>query len=416
MLQTVKELKGYEIRATDGGMGKVDELFFEDDTWRIRYLVVDVGGWLTGRRVLVVPGAVDQIDTEGQQVMVSLTREQVENSPEVATHPPISREHEIVLHQYFRWQPYWPHGFSGPMASVALQPQKAGSNLRSTAEVSGYTIQANDGAVGHAEDFVFDGFWRIRYVVVDTGNWLPGRKVLISPGWVEGVNWVGSSVQVNLTQDSVESSPTFDPDQPISSDYAAQLDEHYKQWFADLMERTKFERERKRMLLGKNLIGNPVIAVSDGRIIGKVQDLYLADDLESVTGIYLGTEGFFSGTRFLIYAKDIMTLGGDAVLVSRGDVIQKESEVVESESWVRRDDLQGRPVDTSGGTKVGRIGDVVIKKDGEVRGFGLDRIYVKGPVAERGSVALHTMLETGSEDDPLTIDLEKAEQQQLTVD
>jgi uncharacterized protein YrrD len=266
------------------------------------------------------------------------------------------------------------------------------------------------------EDFIFDASWQIPYVVVDTGNWLPGRKVLISPGWIKEVDWAGRSVRVNLTRDSVESSPEFDPERPISSDYASQLDQHYKRWFVELMEQTRIEREKKRMLLGKNLIGNPIVAVNDGRIIGKVQDLYLAKDLESVTGVYLGTEGFFSGTRFIICADDVVTLGEDAVLVSHGDVIHKESEVAETESWVRRDDLQGRPVDTSGGTKVGRIGDVVIKKSGEVRGFGLDQIYVKGPVAQRRSVALHTMLDTGSENDPLTIDLEKAEQQQLTVD
>jgi uncharacterized protein YrrD len=219
-----------------------------------------------------------------------------------------------------------------------------------------------------------------------------------------------------LTRDNVESSPAFDPHKPISSDYAAQLNEHYKEWFADLMEQARYEKERRAMLLGKNLIGNPVVAVSDGCIIGKVQDLYLAADLASVTGIYLGTEGLFRGTHLIINASDVVTLGEDTVLVSHADVIHREDEVAEAKNWVRRDDLQGRPVDTSGGTKVGQIGDIVFKKDGEVRGFSLSRVCVKGPVAERGSVALHTMLDTGREDDPMTIDLEKAEQQQLTVE
>jgi uncharacterized protein YrrD len=223
-------------------------------------------------------------------------------------------------------------------------------------------------------------------------------------------------VHVDLTRDSVESSPAFDPQKPISADFATELDQHYKEWFVELMEQTRYEKERNAMLLGKNLIGNPVVAVNDGRVIGKVQDLYLAADLQSITGIYLGTEGLFRGTHFLIDAADVVTLGVDTVLVSHADVIHKEDEVAEAENWVRRDDLQGRPVDTSGGTKVGQIGDIVFKKDGQVHGFGLSRVYVKGPVAERGAVALHTMLDGGSEDDPLTIDLEKAEQQQLTVE
>ena len=170
------------------------------------------------------------------------------------------------------------------------------------------------------------------------------------------------------------------------------------------------------MLLGKNLIGNHVVAVSDGRIIGKVKDLYLAADLGSVTGIYLGTEGFFGGTHFLISAADVVTWGIDAVLVAHADVIHSEDKVAEAENWVRRDELQGRPVDTPGGTKVGNIGDVVLEKDGGVRGFSLSRVHVMGPVAERRSIALHAMLDPGSDDEPLTIDLERAEQQLLTVD
>jgi uncharacterized protein YrrD len=170
------------------------------------------------------------------------------------------------------------------------------------------------------------------------------------------------------------------------------------------------------MLLGKNLIGNHVVAVSDGRIIGKVKDLYLAADLGSVTGIYLGTEGFFSGKHYLISAADIVTWGIDAVLVARADVIRREDKVTGTENWVRRDDLQGRPVDTPGGTKVGNIGDVVLEKDGGVQGFSLGRVHVKGPVAERRSIALHAMLDPGSDDEPLTIDFELAEQQLLTVD
>jgi uncharacterized protein YrrD len=181
-------------------------------------------------------------------------------------------------------------------------------------------------------------------------------------------------------------------------------------------EQTRCEKESKAMLLGKNLIGNHVVAVSDGRIIGKVKDLYLAADLGSVTGIYLGTEGFFSGTHYLISAADVVTWGVDAVLVAHADVIHSEDKVAGAENWVRRDDLQGRPVDTPGGTKVGNIGDVVLEKDGGVQGFSLGRVHVKGPVAERRSIALHAMLAPGSEDEPMTIDLEKAEQQLLTVD
>lgn len=170
------------------------------------------------------------------------------------------------------------------------------------------------------------------------------------------------------------------------------------------------------MFLGKDIIGNPVITVRDGRSIGKSKDIYLTPDCKSVAGIYLGTEGLFSRRSFFVDSEDVVTIGEDAVLVDHVDVIQEQQEMPETEeSWMRRDELQGRPVDTPGGTKVGRIGDVVIDKDGKVLGFSLGYVYVAGPIAENRSVAIHTVHDVGTEDGTMTIDLKRAEQQELRV-
>ena len=170
------------------------------------------------------------------------------------------------------------------------------------------------------------------------------------------------------------------------------------------------------MFLGKDIMGNPIISVNDGRSIGKVRDVYLTNDCNSVAGIYLGTEGLFSRRSFLINSDDIVTIGPDAVLVEHADVIHEEEDMPEiEENWLRRDELQGRPVDTPGGTKVGKIGDVVINNEGEVLGFGLNSVYVAGPIAENRSVALHTVQDVGREDGIMTIDLVRAEQQNLSV-
>ena len=170
------------------------------------------------------------------------------------------------------------------------------------------------------------------------------------------------------------------------------------------------------MFLGKDIIGIPVITVNDGRSIGRVKDLYLSTDCQTVAGVFLGTEGIFSRKSFLVGSEDITTIGQDAVLVTHADVIHEEGNLAEkAEPWLRRDELQGRPVDTSGGTKVGKIGDVLIDGEGNVLGFTLGNVYVTGPVADNRSVSIDTVLDVGQEDGAMTIDLRRAEEQVLSL-
>ena len=170
------------------------------------------------------------------------------------------------------------------------------------------------------------------------------------------------------------------------------------------------------MFLGKDIIGNSVITVSNGCSIGKVKDIYLTNDLQSVAGIYLGTEGLFSRRSFLVKSEDVVTMGEDAVLVKHDEVIQEEKDNSDiEETWLRRDELQGRTVDSPGGTKIGKVGDVIINKEGQVLGFSLSHVYISGPIADNRSVAIHTVQDVGHEDGVMTIDLEQAEQQKLSV-
>jgi uncharacterized protein YrrD len=170
------------------------------------------------------------------------------------------------------------------------------------------------------------------------------------------------------------------------------------------------------MFLGKDIIGNPIITVSDGRSIGTVKDIYLTPDCQAIAGIYLGTEGIFSRESFLIKSADVVTFGEDAVLVKHADIIYEEADMPESdEAWLRRDDLHGRPVDTPGGTKVGKVGDVLLDNHGKVHGFSLRSVYVTGPIAEKNAVALHTVQDIGSEDGAMTIDIKQAEKQELSL-
>ena len=172
------------------------------------------------------------------------------------------------------------------------------------------------------------------------------------------------------------------------------------------------------MFLGKDIIGNSVITVSDGRSIGNVKDIYLTINLQSVAGIYLGSTGglFSSRSSLLVKSEDVITMGEDAVLVKHDEVIQKERDIPDiDETWLRRDELQGRTVNSPGGTKIGKVGDVIIDKDGKVLGFSLSQVFISGPIADNHSVAIHTVQDVGHEDGVMTIDLEQAEQQELRV-
>lgn len=439
MIRSVQKLKGFSVQASDGEIGKVDELYFDEQNWHVRYLIIDVGNWLFGRQVLIAPRAVSKIDTTTKKLHLDLTKEQIENSPEVTANEPVSRAKEHALHDHYQWVPYWSLSIHDPMiyptippvlAETAVAEQKTPptekekliaqarnpqTHLRSTAEVCGYSIQAKDGDLGQVKDFLFDDQeWVILHMVVDTGKWLPGRKVLIAPPWIERILWVERKVYVSLTQESVRHSPPFEPDLLDMEKYEATLLEHYRSWFSFLLKEDM--AKENDLFLGKDIMGNPIISVSDGNSIGNVKDIYLDKECRTVAGLYLGTEGLFSRQAFLVKKEDVVTIGKDAVLVKHPDVIYEENDVPDAATnWLRRDELQGRSVDTTGGTKLGKIGDVVINRDSEVMGFSLSRVYVSGPIADNHSIAIHTVQDVGQEDGAMTVNLEEAEQQELSV-
>jgi hypothetical protein len=235
MLRSMKELQGYVIEATEGTIGTVDTFLFDDTTWIIRYLVVDLGRWLPGRRVLLVPATLEEPSWDTSSFPVNLTKSQVETSPDIDTDQPVSRQQETVLHTHYGWQAYWDQVITSapipsplPAMDVTDLPGKGNPHLRSTREVIGYSIGACDGEVGHVEDFIMDdAAWVVRYMVVDTRNWLPGREVLVAPQWITTVAWDTSQVSVDLSCEQVQGSPTYDPKTPVNRDYEGRLYDYY---------------------------------------------------------------------------------------------------------------------------------------------------------------------------------------------
>ncbi len=249
MLRSVKSLVGYTIGATDGEIGKVKEFYFDDKTWTIRYLIAETGNWLSGRKVLISPVALLQPDWETKIFPVNLTTEQIKNSPDIDTEKTVSRQQEMELYNYYPWGNYWGGmlwgggiGTTGMMLEPSVPIEEAVGNegsipakkedgdphLRSTGTVKGYSIRATDEAIGDVEDFIIDdGTWKLDFLVVDTGSWLPGKKVLISPKWIKEVEWETSSVIVDISAEAVKNSPEFDPHQPISEAYTTDLHDYY---------------------------------------------------------------------------------------------------------------------------------------------------------------------------------------------
>ncbi len=234
MLRSLQEIVGYQIEASDGELGRVKDFYFDDVHWGARYVLVDTGKWLPGRKVLVAPGSVGRPDHDRQVLPVDLTREQVADSPSIDADRPVSRQKEQELMEYFGWQPYWePLGMFPGQAPVPHRRRtppdsKGDPNLRSAKAISGYRIDATDGEMGKVADFIADtNSWVIRYVVAGTGNWLSGRKVLVAPAWIRNVDWEAHQVHLELSKEQVRHSPEYDPKAPINREYEVRLYDYY---------------------------------------------------------------------------------------------------------------------------------------------------------------------------------------------
>jgi uncharacterized protein YrrD len=240
MLRQFSHFKNFALAATDGEIGKIKELYFDDQRWIVRYVVVNTGGWLTGRKVLLPPQTLGLIDDEKELIAVHLTKTQVEQSPSIDYDKPISRRYEEEWHRYYGYSGYWltpgPVAFGAAISGAEFQPAepprksegpKVDPHLRSSTDVTGYSIHASDGDIGHVDDFIVDdGEWTILYIVISRSFWA-GKKVLISPDWIERISWHEMKVFVPLSRDTIRDAPEWDDSQPISREFEGQLFDYY---------------------------------------------------------------------------------------------------------------------------------------------------------------------------------------------
>ena len=249
MLRKASAIHDYAIAASDGRIGTVSDFLFDDAIWMIRWLVVDTGNWLSGRKVLLPPSVMGQLDPIGREFAVGSTMQQVKDSPGIDTERPVSRQIETNIYDYYGWHPYWGagrfmggYGYGGgamPVSPVpdsklleediaAAQRNNDDPHLRSIEAVTGYHIHASDGEIGHVEDFlVEDADWSIQYLIVDTQNWWPGKKVLISPRSAQEIDWTDNLVNLNVDRQRVKDSPAYDASTMIDRAYEKNFRSHY---------------------------------------------------------------------------------------------------------------------------------------------------------------------------------------------
>ncbi len=227
MLHTISELKKLSIRATDGKFGSIADLYFDDRNWAVLYLIADTAGWLSDRQVLISPAAVTGLDWDTGELAVRLTKTQVEHSPPVEADLPVTAQEILAMNAFYGWPDYWG---GQPPHPVPVKPERVGDpHLRSAEFVKAYAIRALDGEIGHVDDYLVDDKeWFVRYLVVDTRKWLPGKKVLIAPPWIRDVDWADRAVAVELTRDSIRSAPGFDKSSSLTREQEVALHQYYR--------------------------------------------------------------------------------------------------------------------------------------------------------------------------------------------
>jgi len=218
MLLNIKTLNGFALAAADGAVGHVKDFYFDDLSWVVRYLVVDTGNWLAGRQVLLTPHALGSVDIERKSLGVKLSQKQIEHSPSIERHQPVSRQFEVDYYRYYGWPAYWDGGALWGLGGypVVLPPSReeldaqhhhhrGDKHLNSTQAVNGYAIQTKDGAIGYVTGFVVDDqSWAIRELVVETGHWYAGKEILIPTDRVARISFEESKVFVNLSKSDIE--------------------------------------------------------------------------------------------------------------------------------------------------------------------------------------------------------------------
>jgi hypothetical protein len=241
MFRTGRQLRGCSLQAKDGEIGRVQDLYFDTLYWGLRYFMVNAGKGLRRHFVLISPESVHAPRWDQHLLPVDLTQEQVRHSPDWERDQPVSRQYEAALRKHYAWPPYWGsfYGAGGigspPISATSLA---AGSvqdielegdpHLFSAEDVIGHHVEASDGEIGHVDDLLLDDQrWTIRYLIIATRNWWPGKKVILSPWWASELDWSHRKICVDLKREAIKTSPSYNPEEILTNEASGELHDYY---------------------------------------------------------------------------------------------------------------------------------------------------------------------------------------------
>ncbi|MDQ0207815.1 PRC-barrel domain-containing protein [Alkalicoccobacillus murimartini] len=259
MFIQAKTLESFSMNATDGELGSIADLYFESNTFTLRYFVGDTRTWFFGGKVLLSPEAVTSIDAEKEHINVNETKEQIKNSPKPSEHEPVSRQYEAELRDHYGWKHYWgapiggvgagmgtpgaypaapgliipppvsnPQSDQGEYESEALSHQTNHNFLQSINDLRGYTIHAKNGEVGKVLDFMLNEHdWSINYIIVDVGGVFTREPVPLAAEWITDISWQDKTITVNVEKELIERAPNYELHEPFTREHEAELYSHY---------------------------------------------------------------------------------------------------------------------------------------------------------------------------------------------
>lgn len=229
MLHSLHRLIGFSIGAIDGEIGHVKDFCFDDKSWTVRYLIVETGNWLFGRKVLISPVALLQPNWDKKIFPVNLTKEQVESSPDVNLTQPLSLDQTKSIYSHYSWPypeesgiGYMTTGMVGGVVAPGIplderisdelhhdNHQENDPHLHGVKHTTRFDVHATDGVVGEASDFLVDENWRITSIVIETGSWFSGKKILGDINHVLRIEWESSSIYYNQSLESLRNTPEY---------------------------------------------------------------------------------------------------------------------------------------------------------------------------------------------------------------
>lgn len=243
MIRSAKELLGYSVKAVDGEKGTAKNILFDEETWTIRYLEVDLGSFFHEKRVLISTQHFKTPDAGEQHFPINLTMTQIEHAPDLEEDLPVSLEYEKQLLSHYELQPYWPlntAGFAGRESMFSpnnpfrtpkkiVDEVRINTHLRSFQEITRYKILAADDRFGHVEDLLVDDRnWQIVYAVIRTVNLFPWSKQILIPIELIGeFSLINQEMRVDLSKEVIAEAPEFEGSLPLEADYEGALFDYY---------------------------------------------------------------------------------------------------------------------------------------------------------------------------------------------